>query len=192
MNFLAHLFLSCDDEDLMIGNFIADFLKNKEVQNYSEAIQKGIQLHRQIDSFTDNHLVVRQGTKRLQKHHHKYAPVVIDVLYDYLLAKNWETYSNQSLASFTSNVYDILLKRLDELPTKLSKGLPNWIENDWLTQYGKKEGIRYTFKRMDERTKFPSNFQAAVEHLEADYESFDNEFNQFFPDVIQLASAYCD
>ena len=48
MNFLAHLYLSGEDEELMIGNFIADFIRNREVTNYSEGIQKGIFLHRKI------------------------------------------------------------------------------------------------------------------------------------------------
>ena len=87
MNFLAHLFLSFENEDHVIGNFIADFIRNKEVKNYSLEIQQGIQIHREIDSFTDNHPSVRKGTFRLRPHHRKYAPVVIDILYDHYIGK---------------------------------------------------------------------------------------------------------
>jgi len=86
MNFLAHLFLSFDNEDIMIGNFIADMIRNKDVSTFSEGVQKGIALHRKIDSYTDVHPIVKQGTKLMQPYHSKYSPVVIDVFYDYLLS----------------------------------------------------------------------------------------------------------
>ncbi|MEL7021319.1 MAG: DUF479 domain-containing protein, partial [Bacteroidota bacterium] len=84
MNFLAHLFLSCNDESLLIGNFIADAIRNRDLKQYSKAIQSGVLLHRKIDSYTDNHPIIRKGTKRLRPQHRKYAAVVIDVFYDYL------------------------------------------------------------------------------------------------------------
>ena len=123
MNFLAHIYLSCDNEDLLIGNFIADFIRNKEVPNFSPEVQKGIILHRQIDTFTDEHPLVKKGTHRLQNKHHKYAPVIVDVWYDYLLANNWDRYSGESLDDFCEGVYRILEKRMDDLPAKLQKRL---------------------------------------------------------------------
>jgi len=104
MNFLYHLYLSNNDDDLLIGNLIADFIRNEELANYSPEIQKGIFLHRQIDMFTDNHSRVRKGTHRLQPKHHKYSPVVIDIFHDYFLADNWE---NTILC-----LYNILLIKL--------------------------------------------------------------------------------
>lgn len=184
MNYLAHLFLSGENEDLLIGNFIADFIKNKEVSQYNGEVQKGVFLHRKIDTYTDNHAIVRQSTRRLQAHHRKYAPVVVDILYDHLLVHNWTKYSSTPLSDYTKWVYDILENRLLELPPKLQKRIPIMIEHDWLQAYGTKKGLRYTFERMDERTRFPSNFVDAVAHLYQDYEAFDKEFNTFFPDLI--------
>lgn len=192
MNFLAHIFLSCDNEDLLIGNFIADFIRNKEVANYSSTIQQGIHLHRQIDTYTDNHPIVRKGVHRLHPNHKKYAPVVIDILFDHLLARNWSRYSGESLKNFTNGVYEILNKRMDELPEKLKKRLPAMIEADWLTGYGTKRGMEITFRNMDKRTKFPSNFIKALDDLENDYDAYNTEFNQFFPDVITYVENNCN
>ncbi len=192
MNFLAHLFLSCDNEDLLIGNFIADFIRNKEVENYSESIQKGIILHRQIDTYTDTHPVVLEGVHRLQPFHSKYAPVVIDILFDHLLANNWTKYSGQSLDDFAKYIYEILNDRMGELPHKLQRRLPEMIKGNWLQAYGTKEGMLFTFKKMDERTSFPSNFINAFDHLKQDYEAYDSEFNQFFPEVIQFVDSQCN
>ncbi len=184
MNFLAHLFLSFENEDHVVGNFIADFIRNSEVKKYPLEVQKGIFLHRQIDFFTDNHPSVRSGTLRLQPHHRKYSPVVIDILYDYILANNWEHYSAQSLESFALNIYSILNKRMNEIPLKLQRNVPGMIKGNWLQSYKTKEGLLYTLQRMDNRASFPSNFIKAFEHLEQDYDLFENEFNVFFPELI--------
>ncbi len=191
MNHLAHLFLSCSNDDLLIGNFIADYIKNKEVATYIPAIQEGIYLHRKIDTFTDNHPLVLQGTHRLQANHHKYSPVVIDILYDYILSKNWHRYSPIPLQDFAKNVYQILTKRYDELPQKLQQYLHNMIADNWLLKYGTYDGLAFVFEKMDQRTKFPSNFTAAVQDLKDDYELYETEFNQFFPEVMKMVEEEC-
>lgn len=191
MNFLAHLFLSCDDEDLLIGNFIADFIRNKEVENYPLSIQKGIELHRQIDTYTDNHPMVRQGVRRLQVFHRKYAPVVIDIIYDHLLALNWSKYSGQSLDSFAKDIYSILEKRMQELPPKLQRRLPGMIRGQWLQSYRTREGMLFTLKKMDERTAFPSSFGQALQHLDNDFDAYQSEFYQFFPDLVNYVESHC-
>ena len=55
MNYLAHAFLSFNDSGLLIGNMISDFVKGKKQFDYTPDIQKGIRLHRMIDTYTDAH-----------------------------------------------------------------------------------------------------------------------------------------
>jgi acyl carrier protein phosphodiesterase len=191
MNFLAHLFLSCESEDLIVGNFIADFISNKEVKNYSDEIQKGIVLHRSIDSYTDTHPIVRKGTERLRPYHRKYSPVVIDVLYDYLLAKNWKRYSSQSFSVFRKWIYEILQDRAGEMPMKVQQRLPRMIEHDWLKGYSTYKGLQFTFDSLDRRTSFPSYFTKAVNHLKADQKAYNEEFLLFFPEVIAFVDESC-
>lgn len=192
MNYLAHIFLSCDDEDLLIGNFIADSITMKELTHVPDEIYAGIELHRKIDTYTDKHAVVRKATKRLRKHHKKYSPVVIDVLYDHLLANNWERYSDLSLPDYAQEVYKVFARRKDDLPAGLQLSLPRMIENDWLNNYKTVEGLQFTLNRMDERTSFPSNFGGAIDHLHEDYDLFTEEFNAFFPDIIAYVNGHCD
>ncbi len=191
MNYLAHLFLSCQDDDLLVGNFIADSIKNKEVSIYSPTIQQGIFLHRQIDSFTDRHPIVKQATRRLYIHHSKYAPVVIDVFYDHLLANNWANYAEEPLDSFAARMYQLLRGRIAELPPKLQQNVPVMIQHNWLMHYGSEKGLQYTFERMDQRTRFQSNFKNAVSHLKQDYGLYNEEFNAFFPEVIHMVNDFC-
>ncbi len=192
MNFLAHIYLSCDHNELLVGNFMADFVSNRQVKSLSPSIQQGIMLHRAIDSFTDNHPLVRQGCVRLRKDHGKYAPVVIDLLYDYVLASNWEKYYPLPLEEFSQNVYSIFNENIDLFPDKLQKRIPLMIQDDFLTKYRTIEGLSFALRMMDKRTKFPSQFTKAAEQIIEEKELFESEFHRFFPEVIELSQGYCN
>lgn len=191
MNYLAHLFLSCDDEDLMIGNFIADSISNRDLPQFSTRIQEGIALHRKIDSYTDQHPIVRQGTARLHPYHHKYASVIIDVYFDFLLVRHWEKYSEIDLSAWTSNVYAILTNRIEDMPAKLQRNLPHMIADNWLVRYGTREGLDFTFSRIQKRVSKPELFANATQHLISDLPFLDVEFNTFFPEVIAYVEEEC-
>lgn len=184
VNFLAHLFLSEHHEDLLIGNFLADYLKNKEVAKLPRPVQEGIRLHRKIDSFTDKHPAVLNSVRRLRPVHGKFAPVVLDVCFDYVLIKNWDKYSDIHLKEFTQEVYKILEKNIHIMPEFLQRRLPHMIADDWLVGYGTKEGLEFTFSRMKLRTSFPRFFENAVDSLMKDYQLYEDDFNLFFPDII--------
>ncbi|MGB5463037.1 MAG: DUF479 domain-containing protein, partial [Aureibaculum sp.] len=100
MNYLAHIYLSGDDDYIKIGNFIADRVKGKEYLNYQTEIQYGILLHRQIDTFTDQHSIVKKSKLRLHERYSHYDGVIIDILYDHFLAKNWKIYSEIPLNKY--------------------------------------------------------------------------------------------
>jgi len=188
LNFLAHLYLSSHDEHLMVGNFLGDFLKNKEVALLPPPVREGVRMHRQIDTFTDNHPAVRQSVQRLRPVHRKYAPVILDVLHDYLLAQNWGRYSGVALADFAAGVYEVLSNHLHLMPGYLQTHLPMMIADDWLVRYGTVDGLRFTFNRMKQRSSAPHFFENAVESLELHHESLDADFNAFFPDVMKLVN----
>src|SRR5690606_33121767 len=117
MNYLAHIYLSGNDDYITIGNFIADGIKGKDYKNFPKNIQIGILLHREIDTFTDAHPIVRQSTKRLHENYSHYSGVIVDILYDHFLAKNWLQYSDIPLATYVDAFYDNLETHFDLLPT---------------------------------------------------------------------------
>lgn len=190
MNHLAHFFLSGDNEDLAIGNFVADFITNRELPQFTEGVKQGIMLHREIDAFTDAHPIVKQSTKRLHPFHHKYSPVIVDIYYDFLLAKNWHKYANKDAANWNDNlrlfvdkIYNLLTARHLELPVKLRNRLPRMIADDWLMRYSTYEGLHRAFLMIEKHAAFPGNFGNAATHLEMYLEEFDAEFNAFFPEL---------
>lgn len=176
----------------MIGNFLGDFIKNKDLPGFSSAIQRGIQLHRLIDTYTDNHPVVRQGIHRLHKRHGKYAGVVIDIFYDYILANNWSNYGPGTLNEFTQSAYEILEKHLPVMPERLHTIVPRMINDNWLVRYGKEEGIAYTFSRLKRRVSKPEYFEDVLLSLRENEALLTDEFAQFYPDISKEVRVFCD
>ncbi len=124
MNFLAHIFLSGNEEPVIIGNFIADGIKGKYYLEYPKKIQIGILLHREIDTFTDAHPLVRQSTKKLHENYGHYSGIIVDILYDHFLAKNWHMYSDVPLAKYVEDFYVLLQKNIEILPERIQKMMP--------------------------------------------------------------------
>jgi acyl carrier protein phosphodiesterase len=183
MNFLAHLFLSGEDTELLLGNFMGDFVNNRQVLDLPEGMRRGVRLHREIDSFTDRHLQVLQGKKRLYARHGKYAPVLIDIFYDYFLANNWEQYSLEPFGKYVARIYSLLSEHQAAFPSRLQKLLPNMIADDWLSAYAHYGGLETTFYYLRRRVSRPDLLDGAVERLRISEDQFDLEFNAFFPDL---------
>ena len=187
MNFLAHLHLSGDSDEIKIGNFIGDFVKGKELEKYPEEIARGIRLHRAIDSFTDHHSIVSESKARLRDKYRHYSGVIVDVFYDHFLAANWSKYCDQPLDRYTKDSYDLIKSRLDELPDRISNLIYYMSKGDWLYNYQYVEGIRRALTGMSTRTRFESKMEQAHIDLQDHYESFADEFERFYPKLQQEA-----
>ncbi len=183
MNFLAHIYLSGENEGTIIGNFIADGIKGKKYLKYPESIQKGILLHRAIDSYTDSHPIVRKSTKRLHEKHGHYSGVIVDILYDHYLAKNWSEYHDIPLEEYISNFYDLLQDNYTILPTRIQRMMPYMMADNWLLSYATVPGISKILDQMSVRVKGRSNMNFAVIELKEFYAEFEDEFTNFFEEL---------
>lgn len=189
MNFLAHLYLSKDNTEIMIGNLIADHIKANKFSHYPEKIQQGIFLHRKIDTFTDTHSIVKKSKRRLHERYGHYDGVIIDVFYDYFLAKNWPRYSQIPLAIYAKGVYQLLSKNKDILPLKTQEILPSLIKYDWLYNYQFLEGIQKVLTGLNRRTKGRSKMDLALEDLQSNYNELETDFFTFFDDLHEYTTA---
>ncbi|WP_298420742.1 acyl carrier protein phosphodiesterase [uncultured Kordia sp.] len=187
MNFLAHIYLSHNDDEIKIGNFIADSIRGKKYKNYPAQIQRGILLHRHIDTFTDAHPTVRQSTRRLHKNYSHYSGVIVDILYDHFLAKNWKTYSDIPLETFVDDFYHLLEDNFDILPLNVQRLLPHMIHDNWLVSYASIEGITKVLEGMNRRTQNRSKMNLAVVELQEFYDEFEAEFTSFFNELIEFS-----
>lgn len=183
MNFLAHLYLSKNNKNILIGNFISDAVKGNKYQNYPDEIKAGILLHREIDTFTDTHPIVRKSMHRLHERYGHYDGVIIDILYDHFLAKNWNQYSEIPLEIYAQNVYEFLSENSDTFPEELQKLLPSMIQYNWLVNYASLEGIERVLGGMNKRTKGISKMDLAIGDLKLYYTEFEDDFTAYFKEL---------
>jgi acyl carrier protein phosphodiesterase len=188
MNFLAHIYLSGDNDLIKIGNFMADGIRGKHFESYPIDVQKGIILHRAIDTFTDAHPIFRKSTKKLHENYHHYAGVIVDVFYDHFLAKNWNTYSDEKLEEFVDRFYQSLHNNPNILSDRTKGMMPYMIEYNWLVSYQTVEGINRILTQMDHRTKNESKMRFATTELSEFYSEFETEFSEFFKELILFSN----
>jgi acyl carrier protein phosphodiesterase len=185
MNFLAHAYLSGNNEKVLLGNFMGDFIKGKKYTNYDPDVGKGVLLHREIDHFTDDNEIVSKSKIRLRNSVSHYAGVVVDIFYDHFLVRNWESFSTEALDDFINRIYSII-KRYDPiLPDAGRYMIPFMIEHNWLLSYGQKEGLQRSLRGISKRSRFHPPLEDAMEVLNQYYEEFEQEFMQFFPHLIK-------
>lgn len=184
MNYLAHLYLAGSDAGVIVGNFIADAVKGDDYMNFPASVSTGIIMHRRIDTFTDKHPVVKESIKRLRPTYHKYSGVIVDMFYDHFLAANWSEYSGEELLAFTNHRFALLMDHFHIMPSRMQRMLPHMIRNNWLMAYASIEGLDRALTGMSHRTTFVSKMEHAVEDLKACYPCFEDEFREFFPELI--------
>lgn len=190
MNHLAHCFLSFGDEDLLLGNFIGDYVKGNDWEAYPERVQKGILLHRTIDSFTDTHPVMRQSIARARPYAGKFAGPVTDILFDHLLVRFWNQYSSEQLQHFVPRTYRQLEKVRKQMPAVLAERLPKMINADFLQGYQHREGLEFVFSRFAKRLPLPVDYVGLLDHFFEDLRSFDRDFQLFFPDLLEKSKEF--
>jgi len=188
VNYLAHIYLSNNNDSLIIGNFIADFIRGNKYKHLPKPIQNGILLHRQIDSFTDKHPIVRKSKRRLHERYGHYDGIIIDIFYDHFLAKNWATYTATSLVETEIYFIQLMEKYKNILPEKVIQILPYIKEQQWLSNYANLNGIKRSLIGMNKRTKLKSKMDQATEDLKLHYTEFENDFTSFFKDLIPFSN----
>ena len=190
MNYLAHIFLSGENPNVMIGNFMADSIKGSRHDAYPAEIQKGILLHRQIDTTTDAHPAFRQSTKRLHKNYGHYSGIIVDIFYDHFLAKNWADYSDIPLADYIESFYKLLRDNTELLPHNIQKMAPIMMEGNWLLIYADLEGIDRVLGGMNRRTKNKSGMDKAGQELRKYYSLFEADFKVVMKDLQKLSNDF--
>ena len=175
--------MSNDNPYLQIGNFIADFIKANNFTHLPIAIQQGILLHRQIDTFTDEHPIVKQSKKRLHNRYGHYNGIIIDIFYDHFLAKNWNTYHKKSLEDYSQSFYNLLQYNSDYIPPSVNKFLTYLINDNWLLNYAQIDGIERTLIGMNKRTQHKSQMHLAIADLKDNYHDFESDFTSFFENL---------
>lgn len=185
MNFLAHIYLSGDSDEILVGNFIGDFVKGNKYLDYPEQVAFGIRLHRSIDLFTDQHALVKECMSFLKPGYGRYSGIVTDVFFDHFLAANWSEYSTCTLRQFSKHAHAVFLSNFRLLPFRVKQFLPFLIQNKRLESYAHRENMVQVLEIMSRRTSLPANSEWAMQILNQEYDQFDALFRSFFAEMIE-------
>ena len=183
MNFLGHIYLSGHDEELAVGNLVADQIKGNKISELPDKIKSGIVLHRLIDEFTDNHNSYKNCVRELFPKYRHYSRVIIDMYFDHFLAANWNDFHRIPLKIYSNSFYDKLEKSCLYFNVQVQYFIRNFISQKWLEQYSNLKDLKVILKQMEERTKFPSKLAASTYDLIEKYTYFENYFFHFMEDV---------
>lgn len=183
MNYLAHQFLSFHNHDLMIGNFIADSIQGNRFEGLTDDTIKGIMLHRKIDSFTDSHPVYLTSKHRFSKDFGKYSGVLMDMIYDHYLAKNFNNYSKITLQEFCNQTYSILNQHLTIFPEPAKRFHSYMIEHNVLFNYSTLQGLETVLTHLNHRIRHRYQLQHSLTHIKEQTDEIEEEFFIFFDDL---------
>jgi acyl carrier protein phosphodiesterase len=183
MNYLAHAYLSFDDDEILVGNLISDFVKGKNKFNYPERIQKGITLHRAIDTFTDEHPATKLAKNIFRPHYRLYSGAFVDVVYDHFLATDTNEFTEESLEVFSQKVYHAIDKHQQVLPERFARMFPYMKLQNWLFNYRTLTGTEMSFGGVVRRARYLDESKTASILFEKNYKELQAYYNSFFPDV---------
>lgn len=191
MNFLAHSYLSFSEEQL-VGNMIADFVKNRDVARLPESIQKGIKLHRAIDTFTDAHPLIHEAKAPFRPLVRLYSGAFVDVAFDYFLANDTTENSQREWQEHSQRVYAVLRRYEEFLPEVFKKVLDKMQQDDWLYNYRNEWGIDYSFRNVVNKAQFLDKTTNVFPAFLANKDFLREKYEIFFPEIKSFAQDFVD
>ena len=191
MNFLAHSYLSFSEEQL-VGNMIADFVKNRDVARLPESIQKGIKLHRAIDSFTDAHPLIHEAKAPFRPLVRLYSGAFVDVAFDYFLANDTAENSQCEWQEHSQRVYAVLRRYEEFLPEVFKKVLDKMQQDDWLYNYRNEWGIEFSFRNVVNKAQFLDKTTNVFPVFLANKDFLREKYEIFFPEIKSFAQDFVD
>jgi acyl carrier protein phosphodiesterase len=184
MNYLAHAYLSFQREEILVGNMISDYVKGKKKFDYSQNIQKGINLHRAIDTFTDNHAVTKAAKQFFRPAVGLYAGAFLDVVYDHFLATDQQEFENDAaLMKFSLTTYQLLEKHKTVFPERFSRMFPGMQKYNWLYHYQFTWGIERSLTGLVSRAVYLTDAAPAFKIFEKNYDALKDYYQSFFPEL---------
>lgn len=192
MNYLAHAYLSFGEPHILVGNMISDFVKGGQKFGYAASVQQGMTLHRAIDAFTDTHPATARAKEVFRPHYRLYSGPIMDVLYDHFLATDTTIFSEGSLLRFTQEVYEVLEQQTAHLPSRFLPVLTYMKMENWLYHYRTTEGIEKSLRGLVRRSRYLTDSTPAFQLFLAHYDELKACYEDFFPDVKQMAKQTLD
>lgn len=155
MNYLAHWFFSDLEPDALVGSLWPDFARRPSPDEVPENFLVHFDRHQWLDRFTDSTPLIEPLRQTLRPKLRKTTPIVIDMLLDHHLAKNWRAFHHQPLPEFSRQCYAKARSfNTLPLPQRLEKTLYWMAQDDWLTGYRQRQHVIRALEGLSRRIRF--------------------------------------
>ena len=188
MNYLAHLYLADGTDESLVGSLVGDFVKGDDHHGYSVGIRRAILIHRRIDAYGNAHHVYRRSKRRIHSSYRHTRGILVDLFYDHFLARDWDTYADESLGNFTSRVYRAMETHRDILPPRLQSILTKMAADNWLLSYREVTNIGHALAGLSLRLTRRNELARGLEELRRNYTGLEGDFRAFFPQLVDCVA----
>jgi acyl carrier protein phosphodiesterase len=189
MNFLFHMLLSGEDEQILVGNFMGDFVKGPLLDSFPDRIRLGLALHRGIDSFAGRNELFQCSRMRIAPIYGLYRGVLVDLFYDHFLVTDWSRWSDEPFEAYLARTRAIIEHHRDELPERLQKLVPT-IFDSLLPSYAEVSGIGSALERMSRRVIRANPLAGGETELLRHYDELCADFRGFMPLIRRFAAEF--
>jgi acyl carrier protein phosphodiesterase len=188
VNFLAHLYLAEPTPASWIGNLLPDLTTGPTDPDLHPDVLAGAANHRRVDAYTDTHTVFARTRARFREKHGRYSGILADLFYDHALARDWDRYHPQPLNDFIDQVHTAFTDHAQLMPEPMRPIIGRLIDQGWLRCYATPHGMQTVLgmmsARFTQRLQRPVDLACAVQDLHTIGESLDEDFAEFFPQLI--------
>lgn len=188
MNHLAHFKLAESHGSLLVGNFLADFIKGRLHGHYPVAIESGIRLHRAVDAYTDSHPVVQASHRRFEPRYRRFGGIMTDIAFDHFLAIEWSEYDSRPLGHFCQSALSSVMSREDLLPDEGRRRLHHLYDSQAMTSYVEPDFIKRSFVHLSARLRYANPLAEAWDQFKNNEVALSEDFRNFFPELQSFVS----
>lgn len=192
MNHLAHFLLCPSDDELRAGTLIADHVRGSELGSFTPGIERGIRLHRRIDALVDSSPQVTGLKPLVEAPLRRYAGILFDVFFDYVLIREWHQYGPAPLDQFKHDIYASLAASEPGMPETTRLASARMRQYDALGSCATHAGCRNTLARISGRLKRPVALEQGVQVLVEHECRIADAFAALFPGLQRSAEAGVD
>lgn len=187
MNFLAHLHLADRAGLPLSGAILGDLVRGRLDGRFPRPLERSLALHRRIDVATDGHAVVRDARAQFPDGARRYAGIVLDVLWDHCLARDWP--GAEPLEAFAARAARAITEGGDWRLATGEAAPPAERFERLLLSYRDEAGIDHAFARIATRLSNPQPLLAAAEGWQARLPALHEAFPALYADLAVIAIA---
>ena len=165
-------------------NVLADFVRRSGATPIDAAFLAGMKLHQAIDVYAESDPQHRAARACLAGPRRRLAGIIVDVAYDFCLARHWARFCPIPLPEYVSlkvgRIHDYVCAARSPLGGITARAG----QEGWLLSYATLAGIRDTFRRMSGRSRAAAPLLGAEAEVARHLDYIESTFLPFYPRLL--------